>query len=259
MRILLGLSLCAIFIWSCEESREACLDLNASNFDFGAVSACDSCCTYPVFSLPVTLNYDSLTFDFDSSYVLSQGDTLSLTSFQFVLSDFQLVGTDSVYRIRNSLGSEESKVFDDFYLVRSNRLSSKTIGNTDFVDDIKQLNFSLGLDPDEVAQLKPYEFLDDDTNLSLVIDSLYNSDIDSFNIFEIKFNLNSIPYEFDWTSDEIHEFTFKTARFLIPGDSWSIDLAIDIKELFYEISSVQSADLMSEKLLENFDNSMSVN
>lgn len=258
MRILLAISLCTIFIWSCEESREACLDLNASNFDFGAVSPCDSCCEYPKFSLPVNLKYDTLDFDFDSLYLLDLGDSLSLISFQFLLSDFQFISNDSIYKIRNKLRSGELQTIDDYYLVRSNRLSSSTIGNTDFVDDIKQLEFQLGLDATEVSQLKPYEFIDSDSNLSLVIDSLYDSARDAFNILEIQFQLDTTKYELSWSSDSGQEFSFKSVSFLLPGENWSVDLDIDIKVLFSEISGTQSPEMMSAKLLENFNDALSV-
>jgi len=119
---------------SCYESKEGCLDIRASNFDFDADNDCcledECCCEYPSLTLDIVhkLFKDSVeNFDLGTEYEWPIGQGLFVVeNIRFYLSKFELHGTKTLHiedlinlNIQNQNGTiEEATVEDNFVLIR---------------------------------------------------------------------------------------------------------------------------------------------
>lgn len=258
MRTLILLSL-SLFLLSCEESRVACLDFHASNYDFGAVTPCDSCCTYPTFSLPFNIVYDSLGFSNEEFYNLDSGDSVKVEFFQLLLSNFVFSSVDSSYQIIDQVRGNGVSIIDDYYLLRSNRLTIDDLGDTNFSDDLQLLSFDLGLNQAQVSSLKPYEFIDSGSQLSRAIDSTYNSSVDEFTIMKIDLLVNQDLHQLRWSNDESRTYSFSILKTPIPGSDWEQSMKLDISSLILDISSEMSSEELENVIINNLLGSLSVN
>ncbi|MBP7273182.1 MAG: hypothetical protein KA974_05040 [Saprospiraceae bacterium] len=90
--ILIFSILSCIQLTSCYESREGCLDANATNYDVSADENC--CCQYPNLKLTLTHRADTVFIYPDSIYTNNIGKSFSIKNFKYYISDVQLQKTD---------------------------------------------------------------------------------------------------------------------------------------------------------------------
>lgn len=83
------LFLIVVALAACTGKREACLDIEATNFDAAADKNC--CCTYPNLLLKVTPQFGAALWKPDTAYEYAPGKWFRLRQVVYYLSDFQLV------------------------------------------------------------------------------------------------------------------------------------------------------------------------
>ncbi len=84
-----------IFLSSCYERQEGCLDELSTNFSIAADDACDDCCTYPTIGFQLTHMLDDIPYSPDSVIVNDLGQEMKLRQSLFYLSDFKFYTEDS--------------------------------------------------------------------------------------------------------------------------------------------------------------------
>jgi len=82
--LLVGLLFLAL-ISACQEPLEACLDIEASNFDVRADRDC--CCIYPSLFVEVAYRAGEVSFNLNTPYELDNGDTVIFRRAAFYISD----------------------------------------------------------------------------------------------------------------------------------------------------------------------------
>ena len=258
MKAIILLSFLSFLLISCEETREACLDYYASNYDFGAVSGCDSCCQYPKVNLNFNLEIDYQNFSFNNTYHLSGNDSITIKNCQILFSNFLFFSSDSNYRILDEVGNNDVSIIDDFYLFRSDRLSINNIGHSNFETDLNLLEFDLGVDKVKLEALKPFNLLEDDSHLNVVVDSMYNSTTSEFSIFKIDFEIYEQIQSFDIINLNQSHFKFDISKVVIPGKDWDITLKLNFTTLFSGVNSSMSGEEMESMIINNISKAITL-
>ncbi len=255
---ILSLSIFVLFItiYSCEETEDGCLDLLGANYDVHAVSACDSCCTYPTLRINYRLMYDTLAISTRDTFYIEEKDTFRLKSLQFPISDIQLHGTLEDYEIRDSLKINNLVDKDDYQLLRTAKTYS--IGDIRFEDYLDSISLSIGLDSDLLQMYAPYDEIDQNSTLDEVIDSLYVETIEEFNLLKFQFQLaDSIRLiEVCCQRPEILQFPLDTSN--VGGSNFLINMEVDIKELIGDTKASYTDEQIANILEQNLYNSISI-
>lgn len=177
---------------ACQEPLEACLDIEASNFDVRADRDC--CCIYPSLFIEVAYRAGEVSFNLNTPYELDNGDTVIFRRAAFYVSDLTIFQ-----------GSQEFFPRDTFLIYRldnTNQLdSSEYIGNVSLINrtasDINMgqftepgffdlVRFRLGLN--ETLNNQNIETLPRRSRLSIQADSMHTFTSDGGYLF-LKFEV----------------------------------------------------------------------
>ncbi len=257
MRAIILLNILFCFLISCEESKVACLDFYAENFNFGAVNSCDSCCVYPDVDVSFNLVIDTIDYQLNDKFSNDLSDTFSISSFQLLFSSFRFIDADSSFRIRNRV-DDNTNIVDDYYLFRSNRLTERNLGQSSFESEFVRLEFTLGLDEDLISSLKPFNSLFEESSLKLAVDSTYDSLTDKFKIFRMEFELNDSLYAIHYYNDQAKQLNFELDEMVLAGRSWQLDMSYDFKKLFLGVNSQQNIEENELIIIDNLSQSITI-
>lgn len=256
--LLLSLSLIVLFVNSCVEPTEGCLDPFSRNYSLTADKECEDCCTYPSFTLSTQYLYGEEAIDTSLYYQNSTDSYFKLRSFYLVLSEFALIGDTDSYQLMSK--TEDKDVSDDLVGLRY-RSSSNVPGNISIEDSIRSIDFKIGIpqaiDNPNNADLdySVLEFLKDSSYVDSIENRFYKMvvgvEVDSFTNHEILIGIDDLEEQFG------SNVTAGTTR----GNSLSIQLLIDFNRLFSGVS-FQEANVESDAkalLKQNIGTAIEVN
>jgi len=257
MRTLItGISICAFFFLACEESEVGCLDLLAENYGFEAVSECDSCCAYPSVSIDFDLVYDTLSYSFGDTIVRSNSDTLIVEGLNLLLSGFEFSNDQRSYEVLDSFTRKKTTIRDDYILLRASSL--KAIGDARIEDSISLISFRSGFEELKVATIKPFDEVDQNSNIDLALDSLYNEDIGVYYLGNMRIKNSvadsAVVFEFDNSLSE--DFNFDLDKIVSAGDDWEVNLILDLFAVLDGLDMQQDQDLIEAELVQRINNSI---
>ncbi|MBK9150715.1 MAG: hypothetical protein IPM26_06800 [Saprospiraceae bacterium] len=139
-----------IFISSCYNRREACLDPFASNFDVTADDPCEQCCKDPLINVTIRhLAGDSLISP--SRVLINElGQSYRILNFSYYLSGFRIIKNDgSIVTVSQLLNLDSMntvlQIPDDFAIYRLTNVN-QTIGQNRNFGTYTGFEFTLGLD-----------------------------------------------------------------------------------------------------------------
>lgn len=164
-----------IYISSCYENVEGCLDPNSSNYDLTADIACEDCCTYPNLSLNVAFFNDDTAYNRIDSITNDLGVDIVVKEVQTYFSKIS-VGTGSEeFGISETLNyidpnGDEQQVIDDIVLAKPSSFRY-VLGSFAESNDYTQIKLSLGV-PEEIDLAQSIEVTSDHP-LAIAGDSLY--------------------------------------------------------------------------------------
>lgn len=239
---------------SCEETGEGCLDLLANNYDFEAVNPCDSCCTYPNGRFGFQLEYDTLDFNLKDTFLLVNGDSVYLEEFKLVLSDFTFIGNSGEYTIRDTIINIDSELRDDYIYFESP--GTYTIGTTRFEDTLSQIVFDIGIDSAYIWQFMPFDNIDQDSNLDLALDSMYNDQIGKFKFCELSIHQvkDSSFVIVELPGSTLGTQIFNVNKPVYAGSVWVIQCHLDLKKLFMNVDLSTDPIVFQKTIKQNFLN-----
>lgn len=102
MAKILSFFIILIFVSSCYEPIDGCIDILSTNYQLDADNECDDCCTYPNTRLILDYNFGEEDFDRSLYYDFGTGDSLRILNSHYFIRDLYLV-QDSI-----KIGSEDS-------------------------------------------------------------------------------------------------------------------------------------------------------
>ena len=254
MRITLLLSLVLMLFSACEESRTACLDFFAENYDLGAVEACDSCCAYPSFTFTSNTVFDTFNFSYNRFQALPGGDSIAIQDFELGFFNIQFVALDTSYNVIN-YATEDRSLVDNVRLYNSRASSTLNIGETNFSNDLSSIKLRLGIEIEDVPQLTN---LISSSNWNLLQDSMYVDSIPLFNTFKMTYLLNdSIPHSI--SSDKvIDNLSWDLIKFVSPGQDWSLNMTLDFNMILKDINADLTESEVKEIIEENLSSLISI-
>jgi hypothetical protein len=238
-------------LYSCEESRTACLDFNASNYDFGAVAACDSCCTYPEFKSGYYFHFDSITYHQDSLYNLNGNDSIKISSFVLSLSDFRFRNTLEDYTIIDTVRFDGVDILDDYLVVRSTKKSGTTlVGHTDYETAFDQILVNIGFNSN-INNASAITSFGSDSNLQVALDSLFDDSEMQLYMLKTTFEIADSIRKIELNNNQIKDVVFSVDRNLEAGVDWQIQLSLDLKQLFEGVTKTMSTDEIEILITQN--------
>ena len=162
-----------LFLNSCYENIEDCLDVNATNFSVDADRSCEDCCTYPNIRLSIQHIFSepqldtTFFFRYDSVYSVNTVDSFQITNVRYYISDIKLIDEGgNLFGVKEDIelffpdvrDTMSLSVEDNFALVDRAIGTTRTIGTTQKNGSFVGIQFSIGLD-ENVRRAAP-EFFD---------------------------------------------------------------------------------------------------
>lgn len=243
----------------CQEQTRACLDVKATNFDVTAALPCeDNCCIYPFLTLQIDHVYDSTKFSLNKKYKIDNStDSIEFISFQFYLSDFQLITNDNKTAtvIDSTIIARETdsiKVLSNFVLIGKNYGFDYKIGKFDKPTNYAKLKFQVGLDS-KTIQAVPKN-MPSTSPLSIQRDSMYLSTAKTFIFNKIVYKLKSRP-------DTVSLFITIPAPIEInqkvsftEGFDAKIPLKVNYKAFIKDVNFTEPKNVIQQKIVSNTNN-----
>lgn len=251
------LSVLALFMFSCDETAEGCLDLLAENYAFEAVNECDSCCTYPTASISLSLIQDTLSFSLNDTLLVGNADSVIIQDWVFLLSEFVFSSNTMDYTIRDSVSSSTLSTKDDFIIFLNS--GTKQIGNTAFQDTLNSIRLRIGFNTPEIELFKPFDNLDQDSNLDLALDSMYNIINDEYYSmrFELEFPEQERFVDLSFSNNEVLVFD-DLDLYVRGGTDWTLKMKLDVDVLLSGISGDLTDEDIMQIILGNIQSSISL-
>ena len=253
MRYLLSIAVLVTILLSCEESVDGCLDIRATNFDVAAVTACDSCCTLPTGSLDLVFKFDTLNLSFNTDYPLGV-DTIQLNSIELPFSQFRLLRLGAEFNFIDSILRFSPRMRDDYILVER---VAQSIGHTDFVTLIDSIECRVGIDVDEINQLRPFIDVSSGNNVNLLIANLYDDALDSFIQARMEVQIADSIRAIEIQSIANPTIAFADTVDIVQGQNWTIDWELDVKKMLDGISPENTNEEIGEIISQNLAESIS--
>ncbi len=236
---------------ACEDTETGCLDLLAENYSVFAVNECDSCCSYPKLNIAFNFINDSLTYNIGDTLVMTNNDSVIVYKFKFLVSNFVFGNPQNSYVISDSLHKADISLKDDFAFFE--RETTRAVGTTRFSDSLSYVKYYFGFDNANVEQLKPFESIDQTSNLDLALDSLYDIKLDKY--IAAEFSFEYLPIDtilvFEIPSLGVNPRTASIDRFVGLGANWTLTISLDLKILLQSIDFRQNHINVEEELSEN--------
>jgi len=253
-RILIASLLLALFFASCQETEDGCLDLLSSNYNFNAVSECDSCCIYPNVVFNYRIDYDtSLSRALLDTFELASNDSIFLNSLKLSTGSFTFVGPNNTYRIRDLIKVNDAFIEDDYILAENT--TSYTIGQVRYAGQTNSVLFSVGIDSAEVSGWGSLDNIDQRSNLDMLMDSMYLRDTKKVALMRIDLEVadslrqlvisSDVALDFDRPIDKSNDF----------GENITVNIRIDLKSLTQDInatlSNIEMEILIADRIAES--------
>ena len=248
---------------SCQEKTKGCLDVRATNFDVTVTQACeDNCCIYPYLTLQTDYFYDTTKFSLNKKYKIDGvTDSIEFLSFQFYLSNFQVVTSDNktatvIDSIQILRTNDTIKTLSNYALVSKANGFQYKIGKFDKPTKYTKIKFQLGLD--NIANQAIPSKMPSGSPLSTQSDSMYLK-------AEKSYIFNKIVYKVKSQKDTMSifitmstplEFT-KTVSFTEGFDA-AIPLKIDYKKFIKDLKFTETKDIIKQKIVTNTPSAFSI-
>jgi len=244
----LYLALIIITLFSCEESVDGCLDIRASNFDVTAVTACDSCCTFPTGSLSLDFRFDTLDLSFNTDYPLGE-DTIQLRSIRLPFSQFKLIRLGEELNLIDSVLRFSPYLRDDYVVIELE--TAQTIGHTDYVTLIDHIEARVGIDTDEVNQLQPFIDISGGNNVNQLISKMYNDSLMRFAQVIMEVEIEDSIRDLEILSIENPIISLNDTIDILQGRNWTIDWELDVKRMLDGINPTMSNEAIADVIGQN--------
>ncbi len=247
--LLINLFFGILFI-ACESTEEGCLDILSSNFSVHAVNACDSCCTYPLVRNNFKFVYDTIEFGFNDTILLNEMDTFVLVNFKSCFNNYTFKSIDSSYTILDSVEVNDAFIKDDFVFIDSE--TNYTIGSVRFEDKIESIEFQIGLDDNTATGFRPFDNINQESNLDESLDSLYNINDSTFSDISITIQLGDELRTIIINELASRNVSINNENDVLRGNGIDFQTVIDIKALLAPLS-ISSTD---QDILNNINNNI---
>ncbi len=256
LTLISSLFISLVFI-ACQETEEGCLDLLSNNYNFQAVTECDSCCTYPSAILNFRVDYDTfLSRALIDTFFLDNGDSLILHDIQLAIGEFIFRGEDGPYRILEDLQVGSASIKDDY--VRATLQIAYTIGSVRYTGDTDMISFSVGIDAAEVSTYGALDLIDQASQLDNLLDSMYVSDREEVAMLRMNLQLGDSIRQLTMSSQEALDLNYSVDKSNDIGEDVSYTLRLDLESLSDGLSSTLSNEEIESIIINRIADSITI-
>lgn len=240
------LFICCLFLASCYEPQDDCLDVLAKNYSLTADLACEDCCTYPDLTVRVFQKFDTLLVSKLDTFSNTLGQSIVFHNLEILASNFQLLTESGESKsVQDSIDINSiidgvavtTRVVDDVILIRPNQFTYE-LGMFALPDTYKSISLNVGLsDP---LNYVVRDDLDEDDVLINNADTLYISQQEGFVFARLEVqtdptdSLSLVTYDLYGDNLNIsHNWSIDTTY--IRGNDIQIELYMDYKDWLNDI------------------------
>ena len=248
---------------ACQETTKGCLDVRATNFDVTVTQACeDNCCIYPYLTLQADYFYDTTKFSFNKKYKIDNvADSIEFLSFQFYLSDFQVVTSDNktatvIDSILIARNNDTIKTLSNYALVGKNNGFEFKIGKFDKPTKYAKVKFQVGLD--DIANQAIPSKMTTGSPLSTQSDSMYLKAQNTYIFNKIVYKVKSKPDTVSIFITTTTPLTFTKNLSFTEGFDAKIPLKIDYKKFIKDINFTETKDNIKQRIVSNTPSAFSI-
>ena len=241
---------------ACQETTKGCLDVRATNFDVTVTQACeDNCCIYPYLTLQADYFYDTTKFSFNKKYKIDGvADSIEFLSFQFYLSDFQVVTSDNktatvIDSILIARNKDTIRTLSNYALVGKNNGFEFKIGKFDKPTKYAKVKFQVGLD--NIANQAIPSKMPTGTPLSTQSDSMYLKAQNTYIFNKIVYKIKSKPDTVRLFITTATPLVFTKNVSFTEGFDAKIPLKIDYKRFITDINFTETQNVIRQKIVTN--------
>lgn len=272
-----------LFLTSCYEEQDGCLDLNATNYDVTADNVCpDDCCTYP--SLNLSFRHLIVpTDDPDTSFFLRYNtfyptydtplDTFTIERIRYFLSNIRLVrpSGEEVFildSITVNIEGESVQIEDSFAKVDRDIAQTVNVGTIITEGAFDRIRFNVGLDsfllktdPTSVPSTSQLNVSNDTLLYMDTINVTYLSSLVVFNRDTFSMIDSTVVQIFEKT--DLIEVPFIETFNLDAGFDMNIALNVDYLQWFQGIdikntTQSQVSEALKSQIVDNIVTSFSI-
>lgn len=255
--ILISSLLITLLLCACEESEDGCLDLLSSNYNFNAVTECDSCCTYPNVLFNYRIDYDTfLSRALLDTFFLESNDSLILHNMKLSTGAYTFVGSNVSYRIIDSIEVNDIVVKDDYVLAEAT--TSYTIGQVRYAGQTNSVKFSVGIDADEVDTWGSLDNIDQDSQLDKLLDSMYVSIPREVAYMRMRLQVEDSIRQLFIHSNEALNLDYPIDKFSNPGENISLTIRVDLMTLTQGVTASLTNEEIEAIVVDRIASSISV-
>ena len=249
------------FVSACYEPETGCLDVEATNFNASADDPCPDCCTYPSLRFEIKHVFGDTVLPFGEPFTLDSIDYFRLASWQFYLSNLELVAAgdtigvlDTISLVLDENGMIFKELVEDNYAIGSRDVFSLNMGTVRYSGFIDDIRFQVGLDAQ--SNQTSADSMPSGHPLAAQADSMF-FDVDRGYIF------NKIQFQRDTVTSDTMTLEIGTDASLViidlpfnqtvtKGDNITVNLQLDYKLWLKGINFVTDSDeIIISKIVAN--------
>ncbi|MDX1476419.1 MAG: hypothetical protein R3301_01895 [Saprospiraceae bacterium] len=232
---------------ACNPREPGCLDLAAENFDVTAEKHDPAMCIYPDLILNVLYEWGDTSFAPGNIYENDQGEVFTIESFYLLLSQFVLTTAAGVRETVDDridwylAGTGQTvPVPDDFVLADRSRFNY-VLGATRTTGLLERLQFSLGI-PDTLTPTVPDSLSAGHPLRSARV--IFDADAGTVSAGRFVLNRDTSQQVLDTlvVFTEPHAYDYPFFKQFVQGRDDTIRIAVDLKQLFGDLSLARPAD-----------------
>ncbi len=244
-------------IVGCYEPIEDCLDLRANNYSLIADNACDDCCTFPDIELSFIPMWGDTTLRTDTIYTNDIGDSFSILSSEFLVSNIQLFNDEGRLGSTDSVTVEcgDGVFYDSFSSVTLSRRNgvSRKVPLVFGFDDVQ---FDLGVN-DCLAETDTVLLLEVLESAETFLDSRQSNQ--QFISAQMQLEISPDTLELQFINTEWSEqLNFEGEFNIREGFDLSIEILVDYRVLMQSVSLDQSQESVKNAIRQNLINAFAL-
>lgn len=267
-RISLCVLLLSVFVASCYEKKEGCLDVFASNFALDAdINCCkdkqDCCCNYPKLTLSIKQQYENENLAAGKIYLTNLGQPFMIEDIHFFISNVRLTdgsdfATDDTLMIMTNNGQSEARP-DDVLTVSSDVFSFR-VGTFNRPGNYTQLKFLVGLsEPERTAPSSQFAATHPLASGQTTLRDTLNDEWLTYSVAWIPDTVSLITEQLQVSADNLIEVIIPVNISKKPGQDITIPLIIEYHKWLGTIDLIHDDQTTKNtKILEQLAQSFSI-
>jgi len=183
------------------------------------------------------------------TFFIDDMDAFFLHDIKLSFTNFLFSDANDSYQIRDSVRVGTDFVLDDYLFVDGT--GSYNVGDCRFAGETQNISFDLGEDADVIASYKPFDEINQSSNLDELIDSMYIDDPSQLALIRLELQLADSIRTLQVFASESIPLSYSVDIENSAGEPLIFDLRIDMARLLGEASSNDTNEELEATIIRN--------